>query len=358
MSFRPEILQLSHAYGQPAYVRGGGGNTSCKDDTTLWIKKSGTSLRDINEAGFVALERTALDQLLSDTPPPDPTAREKWVKEHMQEAVMPESPPGRPSVEAPLHHTFSATFVVHTHPALVNGVTCAVHGKQAVEGLFPDVLWIPYVDPGYSLCRHVSEAIDEYKERKGTEPNVVFLQNHGVFVAGDSVQEIESCYERIMTTLAEKYEAAGFDTAPGSVDEVSEAEKERILALCRESMGDDQVKHIAGHTGYTPFHGPLSPDHVVYAKPYPLFGDPTRENVQAYESRNGFQPKVFVTDRGIFGAGATNQDAELACEFALEGGFVEYLTELFGGPRYMSTREYLFIENWEVEAYRRQVTQG
>ena len=30
------IVELSHEFGTPDYVKGGGGNTSVKDETTLW----------------------------------------------------------------------------------------------------------------------------------------------------------------------------------------------------------------------------------------------------------------------------------------------------------------------------------
>lgn len=38
------ITALSHEFGTADYVKGGGGNTSCKDETTLWVKPSGTTL--------------------------------------------------------------------------------------------------------------------------------------------------------------------------------------------------------------------------------------------------------------------------------------------------------------------------
>ena len=35
------IVELSHEFGGPAYVKGGGGNTSVKNESTLWVKPSG-----------------------------------------------------------------------------------------------------------------------------------------------------------------------------------------------------------------------------------------------------------------------------------------------------------------------------
>ena len=43
----------------------GGGNTSFKDDETIWIKASGQSLADLNEDGLVALSREKLHAISS-----------------------------------------------------------------------------------------------------------------------------------------------------------------------------------------------------------------------------------------------------------------------------------------------------
>ena len=52
-----ELTAMSNRYGQnPDYVLAGGGNTSVKDDTTLYVKCSGTCLADITEDGFVAMD--------------------------------------------------------------------------------------------------------------------------------------------------------------------------------------------------------------------------------------------------------------------------------------------------------------
>ena len=53
MSDLKTIVELSHEFGTPEYVKGGGGNTSFKDETTLWVKPSGTTL-----GGLLELQKT------------------------------------------------------------------------------------------------------------------------------------------------------------------------------------------------------------------------------------------------------------------------------------------------------------
>ena len=124
MSILQAITELSHEYGTSDYVRGGGGNTSCKDEHTLWIKPSGVTLADLTTESFVAIDRGKLAKLYSIEAPTDSSGREILVKEMMEQAILPETP-GRASVEAPLHDSLQARYVVHTHPAVVNGMTCA-----------------------------------------------------------------------------------------------------------------------------------------------------------------------------------------------------------------------------------------
>ncbi len=47
------LVKMSNTYGSnPAYVLAGGGNTSVKDDTTLYVKGSGTQLATIKAEGI------------------------------------------------------------------------------------------------------------------------------------------------------------------------------------------------------------------------------------------------------------------------------------------------------------------
>ena len=61
MKMKPEInelIEISKFYGSnKEYVIAGGGNTSFKDDETIWIKASGQSLAELTEDGLVALKQ-------------------------------------------------------------------------------------------------------------------------------------------------------------------------------------------------------------------------------------------------------------------------------------------------------------
>ena len=115
----------------------------------------------------------------------------------MQKAII--SPENlRPSVETSLHNLIDYTYVIHTHPTLVNGLMCSMHVKEEVEIRFgTDALYVEYTDPGFILFKKVQKRIVEYREQFGKAPAIIFLQNHGVFVGANGVDDIRSIYDSI-----------------------------------------------------------------------------------------------------------------------------------------------------------------
>ena len=347
------IIDLSHEFGTPDYVKGGGGNTSAKDADTLWVKPSGTTLAGLTAQTMVAMDRAKLGRLYAVPTPSAPAAREALVKDMMAAAVRPESK-GRPSVEAPLHDTFSARYVVHTHPALVNGMTCGRDGEAACRRLFPDALWMPYIDPGYTLCMEVRKALKARVARDGREPELLFLENHGLFVAADTAAGIRAAYDRVMRALAAEYRQAGVSAILKTGPAPAAADVTAMTQHLQAALGPDAAGVAAGGAIPVPA-GPISPDHIVYSKSYPLRVSPTAAAVAQYKAKYGYAPKVVVAGGAVWGVGTNAKNAALALEFAQDGALVEQLAAAFGGIRYLSDRARDFIDNWEVESYRRQI---
>lgn len=343
------ITELSHEFGTDTYVKGGGGNTSCKNKDTLWIKPSGTTLAGLKPETFVEMDRARLGRLYSLAIPADKTAREALVKDTMAAAVKP-GQTGRPSVEAPLHDVLGGTYVVHTHAALVNGLTCSRKGADACRSLFPDALWVPYTDPGYTLCMEVHRLIEERRAQRG-EPTLLILENHGIFVSGNSADDVRGIYHRVMTALRDRYAAAkvssdlrlGASPATGSVRATTE-QLQRWLG--------DGAAGVAHSAPFSVPEGPISPDHIVYSKSFAYRGELSKEGLDAFRARHGYVPRVVVTPTAVYGVGASLKQAQLALELAQDGAMVAQLATAFGGLQCLTDAARTFIENWEVESYR------
>ncbi len=352
MKLLDTLVELSHEFGTADYVKGGGGNTSVKTPETLWVKPSGTTLAGMTAATFVAMDRVAMQRLYALEIPAESQAREALVKDVMAAAVAPGSS-GRPSVEAPLHELLSGAFVVHTHPALVNGMTCSRGGAEVCRRLFPEALWIPYIDPGYTLCMDVRKRVSDFTAKQRHAPTLLFLENHGVFVTGDTAEQIRAIYKRVMNSLKAEYATAGVATtlSIGGIPESAQIEAVRKSIVF--AMGPDASAQV--YSGLFPVaEGPVSPDHIVYSKSFPFTGVLAAADIQEFRNAKGYMPKVIVTPAGVFGVSATLKQAGLALELALDGSLVCQLAKAFGGIQFMTDRARLFIENWEVESYRQK----
>lgn len=354
MELLDTITELSREFGTEDYVKGGGGNTSVKDEKTLWVKPSGTTLKGMTPETFVVLDRKKISILYNAETPKEPSEREELVKNIMADARFPESS-GRASVEAPLHNIFDYRYVVHTHPAYVNGMCCAKDAKAVCQRLFPNALWMDYIDPGYTLCMETKNAIEEYSAENGKQPNMIFMKNHGVFVAADTEEEIREFYKNIMIALEEEYDKAGIrKILPKSQTANTEA-KNQTEAAIKKLLGNDG-SFVVSSNWFKVADNALTPDHIVYMKSFPMFGEVTENSVKTFIDEKGYPPKVIVTDNAVFGTADTEKNANLALILAEDGALVIQLANAFGGVEFMTERAIDFIDNWEVEAYRRKQT--
>ena len=346
------ITGLSHEFGTAPYVMGGGGNSSCKDRETLWIKPSGTTLLGLSPERFIAMDRARLATLFTLAAPADATAREALVKSVMAAAVKPGTP-GRASVEAPVHECFEARYVVHTHPTLANGLACALGGRAAAQQLFPDALWLDYTDPGYTLSLRVRDALAAYRgAHDGHEPRLVWLENHGVVVADDTADGIRATYAHLMQSLEEAYRAAGVDPAPPRAAKAPPAAfRTAALPVLEAALGPEAAVVLA-RAPVACAAGPVSPDHLVYAKAYVYEGLLSAGAIRAFAERRGYAPRVLALPEGLLACGPTEAAADRAADFAADAARIRQLARAFGGVQYLSDAARQFLENWEVESYR------
>jgi rhamnose utilization protein RhaD (predicted bifunctional aldolase and dehydrogenase) len=164
------------------------------------VKASGQELRTVTEDGLV---RVAFDRVLRLLRAAD--IGDAAVKEALVSAKVDPAAPGHPSVETLLHalclNLKDVNFVGHTHPTVVNSLTCSAAFETAFGGrLFPDEivicgpapLLVPYTDPGVPLARKVQQLLDEYIKAYNEAPKTILMQNHGLIALGKTVQHVES----------------------------------------------------------------------------------------------------------------------------------------------------------------------
>ena len=401
-----DLLLMSHKYGtDEEYVLAGGGNTSFKDGGVMYVKGSGTQLSCIEADQFVCMDVAGLCALAERSFPEGMSDedREEEALRDMMAAKLPGNEAKRPSVEAILHAIFPYKYVLHVHPALVNGLTCGQRGEAICRELFGDeAVWIGLTKPGIVLSRACKKAFDEYSAKTGKFPQLILLQNHGVFAAADTTAEIDGImsdmWGKLQSRVVEKPDFSGLyqvcadgeqASCPqpaqpsalngGSLSALntqSAAEMRSAacsiapalrmlysqdgMAVCVFCANKQVLGFVADEKSFEPLVKPFTPDHIVYYKDEPLYikqGADFTEAFAAYEKRKGYKPKIVgVQGLGFFTLGKTKKEAEQARILFLDAVKIAVYAKSFGGIRPLTDEFTDFILNWEVENYRSKVS--
>lgn len=371
-----DLIEVSNHFGRNKdYVIAGGGNTSYKDGKHLWVKGSGTCLEDITSEGFVQLNRERLDVIARRNYSNDTIEREHQVKLDLNNAAIFPERNIRPSVETSLHNIIEYRFVVHTHPTVVNALICSKNAEKTVKEMFGSkALFIPFIDPGYRLFINVMKALEEYKKKNRTHPQIIFLQNHGMIVSADNIGEIKDIYKDIEKKVLSKIKVRQ-EIKPLKLNESTDKILPAIRMLTFE--GKSNIVKIRHNTLIKHFYKdreifrlvshPFIPDMVVYCKADFIYIDKTGKpeeiidslkiQVSSFNLKFGYMPKIImIKNYGLLSVDSTSRSAEIILDIYENLLKVSYYAMNFGGPRFLSEAQIDFIDNWEVENYRRSRT--
>ncbi|HOW10058.1 MAG TPA: SDR family NAD(P)-dependent oxidoreductase [Bacteroidales bacterium] len=377
---RPELndlINVSRFYGSNRdYVIAGGGNTSFKDENTLWIKASGTPLARLDEKGLVALNRDKLRIISRKVYSDDTIIREDQVKNDLYAAIIDPQQNLRPSVETSLHDLIRYRFVVHLHPSLINGILCSRNARNTVTRLFGEkALFVPYTDPGYTLFKSLESQILSWREKYSSDPQIIFLENHGSFVSGNSVDEIKQIYDEILSSVN-----TIIQPLPEPEQIPFNPVLNKVLPALRMMLSDEKPKVIRYrhnslianyYQNEKEFHKislPLTPDIIVYCKTRYMYIaqsgsaekilDSLRMQLPRFRDEYGYLPKVIVIkDAGILSADNSAAAADTVLEVFEDLIKVSHYSSLCGGTKALTPDQTMFIDKWEVENYRRKVAQ-
>jgi rhamnose utilization protein RhaD (predicted bifunctional aldolase and dehydrogenase) len=367
------LVALSRLYGaKPDWVLAGGGNTSFKDSDHLYVKASGTALATIGEEGFCSIDRKKLDAMWLAKYPEDTQAREASALADLMASRCP-GETKRPSVETLMHGLFPQAYVVHTHPAAVNGITCGKEGRAAFDRLFGEEgIWVPFVDPGYILAKTVRGELESFRSRRGRVPAIMFMQNHGLLIAGESPEEIETLSKRVMDRIVgELKRAPELSARPADALALSEAAAliERLAtsalgapAHLRFRCDGESLARSVSEEAFAPLSSSFTPDHIVYAGHEFLLASSVSDISAVWAlfvARNGVPPRILVVKGlGAFSVAKSAAAADAAILLYTDACKVAAYAESFGGALHMTKEKIDFIRNWEVEKYRSSVSTG
>ena len=370
-----ELIEISQFYGKDnRFVIAGGGNTSYKNSEKIWVKASGSALATITEDGFAILDRAKLNPMSEKKYSEDSVERENQVKNDLKDATL--SKGKRPSVETSMHNVIDYPFVVHLHPTIVNGLMCAMDAELELKRLFGNkVLFVEYTDPGYVLFKKVNDKLCEYRLLYNEEPKVIWLQNHGIFVAADTTEEIKLIYSDIFSKL----ESSLKEPLPlGDVEIPNRVVG--ILPAIRMMLSQGEVKTLRVRNNkliqyfsesvqnQKNIAKPFTPDEIVYCKSNYIFLNEidvndilieSKKAISAFISKYDYTPKVLlIRGIGLVAVGDNANQCEIILDVFEDAMKVAFISNSFGGAHPMTHEQINFIDTWEVENYRRSVSAG
>jgi len=206
----------------------------------------------------------------------------------------------------------------------------------------------------------VRDAALASKARTGIFPRIVFLQNHGVFVAGDTPAEIRDLYGKVMAAIGD-----AVAERPAPCADSDDPELAAVAAVLSENpataaweafTGDDLAKMTADAEAWKNLEYAVTPDHIVYFGYRVLLvsdAAEARTAIPAFAAREGFPPRVVaVRGKGAVAAHSTPARAVEARILFEDQVKVAVYARSFGGMKPMPEENVHFIRTWEAEKYR------
>lgn len=363
------IADVSRYLGEnPDFAMAGGGNTSVKTGDTLWVKASGAVLGKLGKDDFVPLDRDKLESIIQKAPEGGDTVRPREIKIELFRACRSPEKGLTPSIESLLHHSLGHVYVVHTHPTVVNGLMCSAEAEERTAEIFgDDALYIPFAVPGDALFQLFRERAAAYSRRYNREPNIILLQNHGLIVAADSVEEIRRIHAEVISSLESKCEHK-----PDMTSIEAPAGLEEVLPALRMMLSGTQLKVVRWRRNrLTEYFArsaavfrnvslPLNPDHVAWCKPAPMYieyssepGEICRnigERLTVFRKEYNEDPGiVLIQGMGAVSVATTVTEADLAMDVYENLLKTAFLAMNFGGCRQPEQRQIGLMRKWEAD---------
>lgn len=350
-----ELVKISRYAGQRLdLVQAGGGNSSVKTpDGVMMIKASGFLLSEVTvEKGYSELRLPLLSGVFLDKSMQRCSSQrereflsEEWVNKARIKGE-------KPSIETTFHAILQK-YVLHTHPMVVNMIVCREDWMQRLTDIFPenDFCFINYQTPGIDLAL----ALNEKVTAMACIPSVIFLQNHGLIVSSDHLEDIFDLTEKIVGGIEE---ALGIDFGHYRI-------AQRIGNVLFYQFGmdelvycvkDQMLNQVIGESPELFFIPPIAPDVVVFcgSRAVKMRDVDDIEQIENYKKQFGVFPKVLICSGKIFLIASSMRKAremEDVLKFTIEVLKQNKNQKL----NFLEEHEIHYLNHWEAEKYRQKL---
>lgn len=373
---RRELAKVSAYAGERIdLIQSGGGNTSVKaSDGRMYIKASGYQLRDVAQGKGIASinyrpfgggnSRAAQDQSVEDLI--------QW-----DYRTIASGGGFRPSLEVSMHALLGAV-VLHTHPVVPMSFLCIKQSKKLIDDLFRgeiEFLYIPYAKPGIDTGVLLLKAFKDCRVEPAARPSVIFLENHGIVVHGETAEEVIAIHESVLTTCVNYFPyklniqsfqlVAVEDTLSADVINTIKAFVPELSAFVGLETGNEDGTD-RGNIMPPRSNGMLFPDAAVYCGGHIIEldnasaapGTMIMSCIEEYRKEWKQPPHIWKLGSLYICAGTTNSNAASIAEVWWANNTVNFLANRLGKPRYLPSHRVRELLNWEAELYRKTLSAG
>ncbi len=334
-SLKKDLGELSYYLGTNLdLVQGAGGNTSVKENGTLWVKASGYWLSDNKNDIFVPLDRQlVLNKISLDE---EDLSSSQLFKDQYHNI--------RPSIETTLHALMPHKFVAHVHSANVISHAVLKNCKQILNDKLDKLkwLWVPYVRPGLPLTKKL-------KSLNILDFDIIILANHGLVIGGDSKESVIEILKQVEKKLFRPLRKKLIDVDRRKILELIGSLDFKLpkYEFCHALAKDDLSIQIIGQNA-------LYPDHVIFLGPgnIPVFSYQDFKNIIATNALNINEKVIVIKDLGVIVNKNLSENAEemLYC-------LTNVLLKLQSKDKlqYLTHQDEAELLGWDAEKYRKLI---
>tara|TARA_B100001250_G_scaffold374783_1_gene361845 strand:- start:5529 stop:6590 length:1062 start_codon:yes stop_codon:yes gene_type:complete len=332
-------------------IQAAGGNTSVKlENGEMLIKASGFLLSELNEFQGVAKVKTKdVIDIISNKNiiiTKDKRKRDLLTARLIKSATLETN---RPSIET-LIHSLLLKYTLHTHPIAVMTLVIKDNWKQLLNKIFKEdnIVLIDYFTPGIELAI----ALQKKLKTINTIPHIYFLQNHGLIISSNSVDDIitktEYVVEKIENFLSIDLNQYKYTTKISYL--ISRVEQvDLICSLCE----DEFINKMLQNSKECFFTLPCSPDTFVYCgyETIEINNENDIESIKKYQLKYNELPKIIIFNEKIFLVSKSlrkNKEIEEVLKFHLMSIFYNNQVQSLSG------KEMKYLASWEAEQYRQK----
>jgi len=358
-------IQTSRMLGRDQnLVLHGGGNTSFKENDTVYVKASGFNLDTIDERGFAPVSISKLLALLEN----EHLSDTDMVR--LQREAMVDQSFANPSIEAILHALIPFAYVDHTHADAIVTLSNSKKGKKILSKLYgKNILIVPYVMPGFELAKavHALTRKVDWGKLEG-----IILMHHGVFTFDDDGMK---SYEKMLHVVKIAEEYLRKQTKIRYKKSKTTHDLEKIKAFISKNRGYEIEMVVNDSPLAQTFarledlhisqKGVLTPEHIIRTKRTPVVLKEDYEKeitkyikkyIHYFEKHRTKEMMLNPTPNwavlkgfGTLSFGKTLKEAEIIRDINEHTMLAMLRAEQLGGYRSLNQKESFAMEYWELE---------